>query len=396
MHSNEYTAKLHDILESSLKEAFSLSEQYVQKSHLDFMSLFILALMAAKSVQYQAIAAEMEGEALEASKMRRIQHFMAEFDLDYTCVAYFMLMLLSRQGKITFCLDRTEWSFGETTHNILVLTAYSHGVGIPIWFECVNENGGCCDVDDKIYMMLKCLEIVGKERIKCLIADSEFIGNQWIAFLMKEGIVFYLDVRSNQYFGFRNEKHQIEAYMKGKSKAELRDVYIFKQTLHLGIKRQKECTIRKRKAFLAVVTNATQAGILTVYKNRWSIEVLFQSLKKRGFDIQATHLDDPIRLRKLFALVAMAFIVAFTAGLAVHAYKPIPVKNHGYKENSFFRKGKDFLRTVGKSKGKAKNKIQQKTNDFQAIFQIFTKMLTDALLKVKTKPKHPQQDKIVM
>ena len=368
MHSDEYTAKLHEILESSLKEAFSLSKHYVQKSHLDFMTLFILALMASKSVQYQAVATEMEGEALEASKVRRIQHFMAEFELDYNCVAYFMLMLLSQQGKITFCLDRTEWSFGETTHNLLVLTAYSHGVGIPIWFECVHENGGCCDVNDKMYMVLKCLELVGKQRIKCLIADSEFIGEEWVGFLMNEGIVFYLDVRGNQHFSYQDQKYQIEAYMKGRSKAELRNVYIFKQTLNIGIKRQKESTKRKRKAFLAVVTNASQAGILSVYKNRWSIEVLFQSLKRRGFDIQATHLDDPIRLRKLFALVAMAFMVAFTAGLAIEAHKAIPVKNHGYKENSFFRKGKDFLRTLDKSKGKAKNKIQTKIDEFQAIF----------------------------
>lgn len=396
MHSCEYKTKLHEILESSLKKAFSLSERYVQKSHLDFMSLFILALMASKNVQYQAIAAEMEGEALEASKLRRIQHFMAEFDLDYTCVAYFMLMLLSQQGKITFCLDRTEWSFGTTTHNILVLTAYSHGVGIPVWFECVNENGGCCDVDDKRYMILKCLEIVGQERIKCLIADSEFIGEQWIAFLMKEGIVFYLDVRSNQYFTYQNVNHQIQGYMSGKSKAELRNIRIFKQTLHIGIKRQKECAKRNRKAFLAVVTNASQAGILSVYKNRWSIEVLFQSLKKRGFDIQTTHLDDPIRLRKLFALVAMAFITAFTAGLALNSYKPIAVKNHGYKENSFFRKGKDFLRTVHKPKGKVKNKIQQKMNEFQAIFQIFSKILFDAFQKVKIKSTHLHSCKIVM
>jgi hypothetical protein len=393
MHSFEYTSKLHDILENSLKEAFSLSTQYVQKSHLDFMSLFILALMASKSVQYQAIASEMEGEALEASKVRRIQHFMAEFDLDYSCVAYFMLMLLPQQGKLTFCLDRTEWAFGSTTHNLLVLTAYSHGVGIPIWFESVNENGGCCDVDDKMYMVLKCLEIVGKARIKCLIADSEFIGEKWIVFLMDEGIVFYLDVRSNQYFSYQDKKHQIEAYMKGKSKAELCSIYIFKQTLNIGIKRQKECTKRKRKAFLAVVTNATQAGILSVYKNRWSIEVLFQSLKKRGFDIQATHLDDPIRLRKLFALVAMAFITAFTAGVAVNSHKPIALKNHGYKENSFFRKGKDFLRTLDKPKGKVKNKIQQKIKECQAIFQIFVKMFTDALQKNKPLQSHA---KIVM
>jgi hypothetical protein len=384
MHSSEYQTKLHEILGNSLKQCFSLSTSYVQKSHLDFMNLFIVALMSAKSVQYHNVASQMEGEALAESKVRRIQHFMAEFDLDYMCVAHFMLLLLAKEGKITLCLDRTEWSFGNTTHNILVLTAYSHGVGIPIWFECVNQNGGCCDVDDKMYMILKCIELVGKKRIKCLIADSEFIGNKWVAFLISEGILFYLDVRSNQYFTYQGKKHQIEAYMKSKSKAELRQIQIFGQTLSIGIKRQKQCATKPRKAFLAVVTNASAAGILSVYKKRWSIEVLFQSLKERGFDIEATHLNDPIRIRKLFALVSMAFTTAFRVGLAVNKHKQIPLKNHGYKANSFFRTGKDFIANLAKSKEKTKAKIQQTIDKWKAVFQILSQMITEALQKIIT------------
>jgi hypothetical protein len=46
-----------------------------------------------------------------------------------------------------------------------------------------------------------------------------------------------------------------------------------------------------------------------------SIEVFFQSIKKRGFDIEATHLTDAIRIRKLFALVAIAFLICFVVGL---------------------------------------------------------------------------------
>lgn len=383
MNSLENVAKLQQILENNLKGSFFLSKNYVQKSHIDFMSKFILALMSAKDVQYHAVASEMSGDALESSKVRRIQRFMADFDLDYLCVAQFMLDLLPPKGKITFCLDRTEWSFGKTTHNILVLTAYSHGVGVPIWFESVNENGGCCDVDDKIYMILSCLELVDKSRIKCLIADSEFIGHQWIDFLMKEGIIFYLDVRSNQYFTYKAQCCQIGSFMKGKYKEELPEVNLFNHNLRLGIKRQKQDAKKKRKPFLAVITNSPKAGVLNVYKNRWSIEVLFQSFKQRGFKIESTHLQDAVRMRKLFALVSMAFILALQTGILVDKHKPITIKNHGYKENSYFRKGKDFLANLDKSKGKIKNKIEQKIKDFEIIFQNLCEMLINILNKPK-------------
>ena len=288
MHSTEYEAKLQEILEKQLSFCFSTSSDTISSSRLDFLSLFLIALMSAKNVQYESVASQMAGEALEESKVRRIQRFMADFEMDYMCVAHFLLSMLPNKKKLRLCLDRTEWEFGETTHNILVLSVYTHGTCIPLWFEPVNKNGGCCDVNDKMYMILQCLELVGAERIGSLMGDSEFIGEEWIRFLIKNKITFYLDIRGNQYFSYQQKRYSVEGYMQGKHKAELRNVCIFGQTLHLGIKRQKPCEKKKRKAFLAMVTNEAKAkGILQMYRKRWAIEVMFQSFKQRGFNIES-------------------------------------------------------------------------------------------------------------
>ena len=42
----------------------------------------------------------------------------------------------------------------------------------------------------------------------------------------------------------------------------------------------------------------------------------------------------------------MAFILCFVVGLQINKVVPIPIKNHGYKENSFFRTGRDFIRKI--------------------------------------------------
>lgn len=345
MSPNEDHAKIAEFFENALQSVQELYSKPIHGQRNNFLKLLIPAIICAKSVQYQAIAAEIEGDVQEASKIRRIHNFLSSYELDYEFVALFLIFMLPRKGKVRLCLDRTEWSFGNCTHNILTVTAYTHGVGIPIWFECVAPNGGCSDEDDKIYMLMKCVELLGKTRIKCVIGDSEFIGEKWISYLHSEGIIFYIDIRSNQYFDYKGQRWTVTQWMRGRYKSELCGMKIYGLLLNLGIKRQKLSKNAKKKAFLAIITNElTTNGVLSVYQNRWSIEVFFQSIKGRGFNLEGTHIQDPLKIRRLFAVLCMAFILSFLIGLQVDKVRPIPIKKHGYKTNSFFRAGCDFIR----------------------------------------------------
>ena len=61
--------------------------------------------------------------------------------------------------------------------------------------------------------------------------------------------------------------------------------------------------------------------------------------------MEDTHLNKPERLRKLFALVAIAFAVCLHIGRWSDQYiKSIEIKNHGYKANSFFQYGLECWR----------------------------------------------------
>lgn len=93
------------------------------------------------------------------------------------------------------------------------------------------------------------------------------------------------------------------------------------------------------------MTNTFAYQALVSYQLRWSIETFFQSIKQRGFRLESNHLDDPPRLRKLSALVAIAFTVCLHIGRWSDQFqKPIEIKNHGYKANSFFRHGLECWR----------------------------------------------------
>jgi hypothetical protein len=54
---------------------------------------------------------------------------------------------------------------------------------------------------------------------------------------------------------------------------------------------------------------------LKIYRQRWKIETLFAALKTRGFNLEATHMTDPVKLSTLIAILAMAAGVAYKTGL---------------------------------------------------------------------------------
>ena len=73
---------------------------------------------------------------------------------------------------------------------------------------------------------------------------------------------------------------------------------------------------REGKAeYLLLLTNSDPEEAIHRYRRRWEIETLFGAPMSRGFDLEATHLRTPSRIRKLMALLSLAFIWAHLVGL---------------------------------------------------------------------------------
>jgi hypothetical protein len=186
MQAETYEVKLDDFFKTTIEKLDLLSGRRLNKSRTDFIQCFVNALIVSRSVPFPEVAAKMTGTATEESKHRQIQRFIGKYELDYEWVSLLILLLLPKKGKKKLVMDRTNWSFGSQRHNILVVSVYSHGIGIPIWFQVLDNNGGNSSCEDRMYVLLKCIEILGKDQIHSIIADSEFIGTEWIKFLVKE------------------------------------------------------------------------------------------------------------------------------------------------------------------------------------------------------------------
>lgn len=105
------------------------------------MGDFLIGLIAGRKVQFQEIAQHIESKAEVLSVERRIQGFFKDFEMDYEKVCLLLLMFLPK-GKLHLSIDRTEWDFGVYECNILMIVAKNGSMGIPLYWELLDNHSG--------------------------------------------------------------------------------------------------------------------------------------------------------------------------------------------------------------------------------------------------------------
>jgi IS4 transposase len=71
---------------------------------------------------------------------------------------------------------------------------------------------------------------------------------------------------------------------------------------------------RESGELLILAGNHSFQKSMAVYGHRWEIETLFQCLKGRGFHMEETRLTTPSRIKKMMALLAIAFCWSHKVG----------------------------------------------------------------------------------
>ena len=100
-------------------------------------------------------------------------------------------------------------------------------------------------------------------------------------------------------------------------------------------------------AFVFLFATGGLNHLEALYAGRWTIEQCFQNLKGRGFNLEATHLRCFRKLRKLVALVSLAYAFCLGVGAVAHGRRqPIARKNHGRRAASLSRHGLNLLRQI--------------------------------------------------
>ena len=312
------------------------------KARITFFSQMLLALIVTRTVNLNKIACAISSDAEQASRYRRLQRFFAKFTIDFDMIAGFIFQLFFVPGgKWYLTVDRTNWQWGKSDINILTLAIVFKGIAIPIYWKLLDKKGNS-NTAERIALIQKFINQFGKGCIAGILADREFIGNDWFLWLKQERIFFYIRIKKNFLTTnsrgrparaevlFRGLMPNSERVLYGKRKILGHELYLAGLKLFNG-------------DFLIVVTNENPGSAIKIYGLRWEIETLFGCLKSKGFHFEDTHITDHERIKKLFVLLAIAFCWSHKMGEWRHEHHPIKIKKHGRPAISLFRYGLDYI-----------------------------------------------------
>jgi len=318
-------------------------------NRIEFLTLYILALMKVQSVNSSDIATVLNPFTKKESNQRRIENFFAKQEINYEIIALMALTILPvRKYKIS--IDRTNWKYGSKDINIFMLCINYQGIGIPVYWTCLDKRGNS-NTQERIDLLEAFIKLFGHKKIKYLLADREFVGEDWFKYLKKRKITFYIRIRENFYLHDFDAKVRVKFLFDRPTPGVYRNGKICGVKLNIvGRRLSKSERKEDNEELLIVATNETVSDpleILKIYKQRWEIETLFRAYKKKGFNIEDTHISEPERIRKLVALLILSLIWCYKVGIKYDkCYEPIEIKKHGYKQYSYVKYGLDIMRGI--------------------------------------------------
>jgi len=295
-------------------------------ARLNFLAQFLLALFQVRSVNLAEIATAFGGKAQIASHYKRLQRFFRGFKIDYEPLARLLVRLFGLgEGPWYLTLDRTNWKLGKAEINFLVLGIAHQGMALPVMWQVLNK-AGSSNTKERIALMTRFLKCFGPQRIKALLADREFVGEDWFRWLQARHIPFHIRLRENtQIPNAWNRPIPAKVMFRPLQVGQYRHLEgrrpIWGCFVHLSALRLEDGEL-----LIIASSDAPQQQAFSAYRHRWDIETLFGALKSRGFDLEATHLTHPDRLEKLFGLLALAFAWSLRTGEQLAQQKPIEVK----------------------------------------------------------------------
>jgi Transposase DDE domain len=310
-------------------------------SRRETLAWLVLLITRFGSVCLWRLAAHMESRAELASVRRRISRFFQYVQLDAGTAARLVVSLLGLDGKPwVLAIDRTNWRFGRTSINILMIAVEWNGMGIPLMWSLLPKEGNSSTAE-RTALLDRLAEAFPDIEVAALTGDREFIGQAWMRRLAEHRIPFDLRLRENQIV--QREGHvpmPISTIAQGLRPGQ---TLILKAPCRLGAAAPAVRLVIRRLdsgELLAIATSGKPRFALQRYRRRWRIETLFANLKSKGFNLEDTHITEPARLSTLIAILAIAVALAAKSGVLAATKKPIPVKAHGRPAASLFAHGR--------------------------------------------------------
>ncbi len=124
--------------------------------------------------------------------------FFSVCRFDEKVIAQVIVRLLNLRGSRFLALDRTNWKPGRTDINVLVLAIITPRFKVPIMWTLLKHRGNS-STSQRINLLERYIEVFGVSSIKALLADREFVGHEWIGFLVTNDVPFTIRLHEYMY-----------------------------------------------------------------------------------------------------------------------------------------------------------------------------------------------------
>jgi hypothetical protein len=233
---------------------------------------------------------------------------------------------------------------GKTPVNFLVLALTIKSFSFPLVFVLLGKEGSSSTAE--VIALLDKVKGWFEGHHVLLLADREFLSQGLLKYLRLKRLNFDLRLKKDAIVSYKGNCAKPKSWFanlkKGQGTWLKRKVWIYGEQVYLVGIRLEQPT-EDGDEFVFVVTNACPKAALGLYSYRWGIENLFQALKSRGFNLEATRARCTTRLANLLSLLTMALFWAFQTGELISSRIPIRKLAHGRLEASVFRVGLDAL-----------------------------------------------------
>src|SRR4051812_17529815 len=169
------------------------------RSRCETLGWLIASILTAGTVSLTRLAACIDSSTHIASVHRRLERFFSDVRLNEADVARLVVAALSLAAKPWhLAIDRTNWQFGKTDLNLLVLSVAHGEVCIPLFCR-VLDRAGHSKTAERIDLMQVFKATFPDQAVASLTGDREFIANAWIKWLQQAAIPHFLRRREDMH-----------------------------------------------------------------------------------------------------------------------------------------------------------------------------------------------------
>ena len=166
----------------------------INKCRIDLITLAVISMCSVGSINLVKVAHGMLSEVKVSSNYRRLQRFIAEVNWKWVNLPLFLIKVIGIKGPYTLLIDRTNWKFGSMDINLLVIAILGDGFAIPVIWALLPKRGGSAQFERRD-LLKRLIKFIGKDKIRHIVADREFIGQHWFNWLIVNDISFVIRIR---------------------------------------------------------------------------------------------------------------------------------------------------------------------------------------------------------